>query len=147
MLGIAAWLLVEEYDANTVEKKNFIKNFSVALGYCYAILSLSLIATVVWLISRIRTKRDQVAHSDEAKAVYNKEIRTLWFILGGFSLSYAIRSFWDIKSSYVSHPTFGGMMADLLLIGLFCDFVPIISLVFFHYRNFRIKKDKSQESN
>ena len=138
MLGIAAWLLIEQYDKNAEEKQDFIEDFSVALGYGFFILSLFLIATVALLINRLRTKRDQVANSEESKAVYNKEIKTLWWILGGFSLSYAIRGIWDITDSYVSHPTFGGMMADLLLIGLFCDFVPIISLVFFHYRNFRV---------
>ena len=138
MLGIAAWLLIEQYDKNAEEKKDFIEDFSVALGYGFFILSLFLIATVALLINRLRTKRDQVANSEESKAVYNKEIKTLWWILGGFSLSYAIRGIWDITNSSVRHTTFGGMMADLLLIGLFCDFVPIISLVFFHYRNFRV---------
>ena len=57
-----------------------------------------------------------------------------------FSLSYAIRGMWDLINAADEHYTFTAIMADLLLIGVFCDFVPIMPLLYFHYRNFKGKK-------
>ena len=36
------------------------------------------------------------------------------------------------------------MLADLLLIGIVCDFVPIMPLMVFHYRNFQVKKQSTK---
>ena len=33
------------------------------------------------------------------------------------------------------------MLKDMLVIGVFCDFVPIMPLLIFHYRNFKVKTD------
>ena len=36
-------------------------------------------------------------------------------------------------------------MADLLLIGIFCDYIPIMPLIFFHFRNFKEDKQKAKK--
>ena len=36
-------------------------------------------------------------------------------------------------------------MADLLLIGIFCDYIPVMPLIFFHFRNFKEDKQRAEK--
>ena len=78
-----------------------------------------------------------MANTAENKAVFDKEICTLLAILCVFSATYMVRGFWDIYEP-ADDLTFKNMITDMLLIGLFCDFVPIMPLLIFHYRNFKV---------
>ena len=88
----------------------------------------------------MKRKRDQVAHTETDKCVFDKEIRTLLAILVIFSSTYMLRGIWDLMLE-VNFSHFNGMLSQLL-VGLGCDFAPVFLLMVFHYKNFRIKKDK-----
>ena len=61
-------------------------------------------------------------------------------ILGVFSVAYTVRGYWDIAFG-AKIISFEDMILDLLMIELLGDFVPLMPLLIFHYRNFRDKKD------
>ena len=69
--------------------------------------------------------------------IFNKEIRTLLAILVIFSSTYMARGFWDILASEEFDESSG--MRGQLLIGICCDFAPVVLLMLFHYKNFRKK--------
>ena len=115
-----------------------VDNWLICTGISFFCLSALLFISVFWLISRLRAKRDQVANTAVNKAVFNKEICTLLTILCVFSSTYMVRGLWDIKTK-PDRLSFEWMIKDMLLIGVFCDFVPIMPLLIFHYRNFKVK--------
>ena len=69
--------------------------------------------------------------------MFNREIRTLWVILTIFTIAYAIRGLNDLTNG--SDGKFIGIIDDLI-VGIVCDFIPIMLLLVFHFRNFRVRK-------
>ena len=72
-------------------------------------------------------------------------------ILGVFSSSYlfvtAFNFYEDILLYYQDY-NYKTMLLDLLM-GIFSDFIPIMVMIIFHYRNFRVKNqidDTEQET-
>lgn len=62
-----------------------------------------------------------------------------------FSLAYTVRGLFDIfifnAKDFNLGIKFQAMWLDLLVI-LLCEYVPIMLLMIFHYRNFRVKNTK-----
>ena len=68
------------------------------------------------------------------RAYFDREICMLWIILSVFSGTYMIRGVWD----YIAHPgreNFG-LLLWTILDGVLYDFVPVMLIMYFHYRNF-----------
>ena len=61
-------------------------------------------------------------------------------ILVIFSSTYMLRGIWDLMLT-VNFAHFSGMLGQLL-VGLICDFAPVVLLMLWHYKNFRVKKYK-----
>ena len=70
----------------------------------------------------------------------------LWFILGIFTASYVLKSLFCIYSDQFNHYNYSIMLLDLL-VGVVCDYLPIMLLLIFHKRNFSEKKRNSVENN
>ena len=68
------------------------------------------------------------------RSYYNKEICQLWAILGVFQVTYLARSLWDILTD-PKHGYFSTMLVDII-VGILCDFIPLMILMAYHYRNF-----------
>ena len=62
----------------------------------------------------------------------------LWVILGVFDLTYLARAIWDFVYLNTQLPNFNEMLAAILL-GLFWDFMPVMMILIFHYRNFKVQ--------
>lgn len=65
------------------------------------------------------------------------EFFTLFVIQLFFTLSFVLRAWWD-KAVYGDDPTFRVASGDLFLTIPF-DILPVSLIMFFHYRNFRVK--------
>lgn len=73
----------------------------------------------------------------EQRDFFNREIRTLWIILVAFNITYLIRGLWDqLTSQYLRQYT---LMVFNIILGLTFDFIPVTLLLYFHYRNFKVK--------
>lgn len=106
----------------------------VISGLLYFLFVL-LVISVVWLISRLKKKSNQVYKSDVNKSLFDKEIKILWVILSVFSFTYLIRAVWDTMTSelYKSY----ALMVSAMSLTLLWDFAPVMLLLIFHYRNYR----------
>ena len=69
--------------------------------------------------------------------VFNGEICTLLAILITFSTTYIMRGLFDIKVD-MKLMTFVSMLS-YLIVYFFCDYLPLMLLMTFHYRNFNSK--------
>ena len=87
-----------------------------------------------------------MAKTDKDKALFNKEICAVVAILLIFTGSYivtAICSLTDIDITDLDDGfVFAGML-EYLLVKQLCDFITIMLLLVFHYRNFRERKEES----
>ena len=101
-------------------------------------MSIILLASVGFLINRLKRKRDQVANTETDKAFFNKEIRILLLVLVIFSSTYMARGIWNMIT-IVEWKNFPGLVTQLL-IDITGDFAPIVLIMSFHYKNFRNKK-------
>ena len=115
-------------------------NYDVSFiyGYSFFTMSILLLATVGFLINRLKRKRDQVANTETDKAFFDKEIRILLLILVIFSSTYMARGIWNMIT-IVEWRNFAGLITQLL-IDITGDFAPIVMIMLFHYKNFRNKK-------
>ena len=68
---------------------------------------------------------------------FKREIRALLAILIIFSSTYLLRGIWDLKVDIDSGAF--DMMIESFSIWLLCDFVPVMFLLVFHYKNFHKK--------
>ena len=120
-----------------------IHHWLPALGWCFFSLSFVLFLSVYFLINRLCKKRDQVATTQADKDFFNGKVRTLLAILVMFSSTYLMRGTWDIISDTKS----GSFVNYVVTITIFilCDFVPIIFMLVFHFRNFHNKSAKVTE--
>ena len=51
---------------------------------------------IVYLISRLRKSRDQLSsNNSDQKQMYDREIRTLYWFLGVFNVTYLFRGFYN----------------------------------------------------
>ena len=119
------------------ERTDFMLKATEMEGSFFFIIAFVLSISVVFLINRLLKKRNQVTGNQFDKEFFNKEIRVLIVILVIFSSTYILRGIWDIKMSPALH-TFGGML-NALFIGLICDLGPVMMLMFFHLKNFKMK--------
>ena len=72
----------------------------------------------------------------------------LWIILSVFSATYMIRGIWD-SITHTSNANFGLLMWSVLN-GVLYDFIPIMLIMYFHYRNFskeKVTKTKEAAKN
>ena len=94
-----------------------------------------LITTTVWLILRIRRKRDSMQLTSSSRQVFNKEICALQGILSVFSTSYLIRALWD--TFYKPSETTFDSLSGAVVLGIVFDFIPIMLIITLHFKNFR----------
>ena len=93
-----------------------------------------LLLSVFWLVSRIKKKIALVSTKIE-KANFSQEICTLWTILFTFSITYILRGFYDQIDGLQNTNYIFQIIA--ITIFLLFDFVPIMLMLVFHYKNFR----------
>ena len=114
--------------------------------YIYFSLSILLFVCVFNLVSLLKKKRNQVNWQSAERAYFNREICMLWIILSVFSATYMIRGVWD----YMAHPgseTFGHLLWTILD-GVVYDFIPVMLILYFHYRNFSKERvAKAEDKN
>ena len=96
-----------------------------------------LLISVLWLVSRLRKRREQVPENERDK--FSKEIYRLWLILGIYAITTLCRAVWDVTMNVYYEQYW--QMVGIMLMALLWDFLPVISLLIFHFRNFR-KTDK-----
>ena len=74
-----------------------IKKWLKGTGIAFFVLAVLLSVSIIWLVNRLKKKRDQVSQSEEDKSLFNSEIRTLWIILATFTITYIVRGAWDFR--------------------------------------------------
>jgi hypothetical protein len=77
--------------------------------------------------------------------VFDKEIKILWVILGVFNITYLMRAVWDMMTDefYISYT----IMVSVMLLAIVWDFVPVMILLVFHYRNYKYSAAISMEND
>ena len=68
---------------------------------------------------------------------FKREIRALLAILIIFCSTYLLRGIWDLKTNPASEAF--TMMMESFSIAILCDFIPVMFLLVFHYKNFNAK--------
>ena len=76
------------------------------------------------------------------KDIFKREICALIVTLVIFSLTYMLRGLYNLKA-YKSQFAFEGIMVGLA-IWLLCDFVPVMFLLIFHFKNFSKREGVTQ---
>ena len=64
-------------------------------------------------------------------------------ILVLFSSTYLARGIWDLEVNLEFSELKG--IVSYLMTGIICDFIPVIILIIFHYKNFRVKNEEVKE--
>lgn len=80
----------------TEERSELTMSWDTTIGYMLYSLFVLLLISVMSLISRLKKVRDVMFQDhDDQRKVFDKEIRTLWVILGVFNSTYLIRGLWN----------------------------------------------------
>lgn len=137
LLTVFVYLIIETVELSYYERAELIARWLPWFGWCFFSLSFALFLSVYFLIDRLCRKRDQVTNNEADRDFFNGKIRTLLAILIIFSSTYMLRGVWDLKE----HPNSGTFVKiiEMLSIGILCDFVPIMFIMVFHYKNFFMK--------
>ena len=138
LIAILAVLITKENKLDQEGRNEFRLQITKINGWVFGGMFILLFVCVLWLISRLRKKRDMILRGTLEQNFYNTEIFTLWVILGVFSITYLLRALWDILTD-PKHASFETMLIDMN-IGIVCDFFPVMLLMIYHYRNFKDKK-------
>ena len=104
-------------------------------AYSFFALSFVLFLCVYFLVSKLMKKRDQVTRNSQVNEdLFNQEIRALLATLILFSSTYILRGTWLLSAKPDSDTCVVIMIG--LLVGIVCDFAPVIILQAYHYKNF-----------
>ena len=96
IVGMVIYFTVLDIDYDDpVKKRAIIKKWLKGTGIAFFVLAVLLSVCIIWLVNRLKKKRDQVSQSEEDKSLFNSEIRTLWIILATFTITYIVRGAWD----------------------------------------------------
>ena len=76
------------------ERNGMIDDWLMVIGYLWYLLFALLAAAVFWLIWLMKQMRDVVCVESQS-AVFDREIRMLFIVLGVFSTTYLLRGVWD----------------------------------------------------
>lgn len=71
-------------------------------------------------------------------------MKALWIILGIFNSTYLARALWDYIFLQTQLPSFQLQLSAVLL-GLFWDWMPIMIILIFHRKNFKVRSIKLQD--
>ena len=101
------------------------------------IVSFVLLTATILFIFYYLTQQEQGA---EDKNMFRKESCQLCAILIIFDFSYAVRAVWDaIAPDILSHGV-GIVLLQFTISFPVCDYLPIMCILFFHTRNFKLIK-------
>ena len=125
--------LIDRFSTRAKRSDKIVK-WGAGLMWAYFSLSLLLFICVFWLVSLLKRKREQVDWQRAEKSHFNKEICKLWIILSVFSSVYLVRGCYDAKFK-PGFDSFGQLLWDILQ-GILYDFIPVMLIMYFHYRNF-----------
>jgi uncharacterized membrane protein len=108
LVGIFSYLGLEQSRLDSRERIELTRQWDEVIGYILYLLFVLLLVSVCSLISRLKRIRDvmygsakeMVGGEDaddiaEQRKVFDKEIRTLWVILGVFNSTYLMRGLWN----------------------------------------------------
>ena len=95
------------------------------------------------LIIALKKHRDTQILVDHDKAFLDQEICKLTIILIIFNSTYLIRALYDFFAEPEGTTTVKILVSGMIL-GATWDFLPVMLLMTYHYRNFRLKKDSNQ---
>ena len=77
------------------ERCEFATKADTVTAYsCYALFLLNLVSAQ-YLIRRLQLKKKQSEQCQTTQSIFDKEIRSLYFILGVFSVSYLLRGLYN----------------------------------------------------
>ena len=125
--------LIDRFSTRAKRSDKIVK-WGAGLMWAYFSLSLLLFICVFWLVSLLKRKREQVDWQRAEKSHFNKEICKLWIILSVFSSVYLVRGCYDAKFK-PGFDSFAQLLWDILQ-GILYDFIPVMLIMYFHYRNF-----------
>ena len=125
--------IIDRFSTRAKRSDKIVK-WGAGLMWAYFSLSILLFICVFWLVSLLRRKREQVDWQRAEKAHFNKEICKLWIILSVFSSVYLVRGCGDAKF-IPGFESFTQLIWDILQ-GILYDFIPVMLIMYFHYRNF-----------
>ena len=111
----------------------------------FFVIAFVLCLSVIFLINRLIKKRNQGTISQFDREFFDREIRTLVIILVIFSSTYILRGIWDIKMD-PNLQKFNGIICQLL-VGIICDFGPLMMLMCFHLKNFQVHNLPDREKS
>ena len=119
-------------------------DWSTLIASLLLTLFILLVLSVTCLVSRMKKRRDQLCQDQSRRDVFDREINILWGILALFSVTYLVRASWD----FIFQEDLTGLWQEVtdLSLGLLWDWLPIIVLLFQHYRAFNIRVS-SEASN
>ena len=96
IVGIVIYFAVLDIDYDDPKQKHaIIKRWLTGTGIAFFVLAVLLFVCIIWLVNRLKKKRDQVSQSEVDKSFFDSEIRTLWIILATFTITYIVRGAWD----------------------------------------------------
>ena len=127
-------MIKKDHSLNIDERNTFIGDVHSVISVVLFCLFALLLISVLWLVSRLRKRRDQVPENERAKL--SKEIYRLWLILGIYAITTLCRAVWDVTMNVYYEKYWS--MVGIMLMSLLWDFLPVISLLIFHFRNFRM---------
>lgn len=87
-------MIKKDHSLNIDERNTFIGDVHSVISVVLFCLFALLLISVLWLVSRLRKRRDQVPENERAKL--SKEIYRLWLILGIYAITTLCRAVWDV---------------------------------------------------
>ena len=138
VIFMAGYLLLGYKNLDKEGKNEVIQNWDEIEAYFLYLLFVLLLVCVIRLIHFLKQVRDFLYSSQtNQKDFFNHEIRKLWIILVAFNVTYILRGLWmQLTTGYLRNET---LMIFNVVLGLIFDFVPVTLLLYFHYRNFKVK--------
>ena len=138
VIFLTGYLLFGYENLDRVGRNETLNRWNQIVAYFLYLLFVLLLVCVIRLIQLLKQMRDFLFSSQmEQRDFFNREIRTLWIILVAFNITYLIRGLWDqLTSQYLRNYT---LMVFNIILGLIFDCFPVTLLLYFHYRNFKVK--------
>ena len=136
LTGVMAYLIWVQVHFGAHGREQVAMDSYNYIAPCLALLAILLSVNVIWLVGKLKKKRDQISLTQEDKNAYNTEIRALWLIMSIFCVTYLVRAVWELVFLKTDMPNYGIMFAAVPL-GLFWDFMPLMIILVFHYQNFK----------
>ena len=140
LIVIFAYLGYRQVTFDVSERAHLMGDWDAVVGVLLFVLFALLLVcvlTLIWRLKQVRNVMFKDPSESEQRNLFDKEINTLWLILGVFNFTYLLRGIWDLVQ--MPQGSYAKLVLQIIL-GLFFDCFPVTLLLIFHYRNFRAVK-------